>query len=315
LKYKVFCIIQPGELEVLAGLLLCSLRHHLKGHSEISVFIPGTQRTIKELTGDTLDLLKKLDIPLLPFRNDYLEKADTFKEGDQFSNKYFPLARFTNGDYILFLDSDMLLLRDLDLSNEINGADFLAKPVCRMNENRWEQLYALFSLDIPKHRIRGTVDGVEGPPYFNGGLFAIRGKLAGKLFETWLDTFETINRSPIMEDNPFNREQAALSISVSRLGITYLPLTERHNFPARSKQVGKFDDPYFLHYHDPESLYKNESITKVVRGYFAEYPELSKIASRLKNWKIIYGDQTDTSQAARRLKSRLKGKFQDRKSR
>ena len=181
-----------------------------------------------------------------------------------------------------------------------------------MNESRWEQLYGLFGLEVPSNRILATVDQQEGPPYFNGGMFSIKSKLTNDLFKTWTETFGKITESNIMHDNLGNREQAALAISIARLNLSYHALSEYLNFPARSKQITEDTIPAFIHYHDPESIYKNKEAVQVARKLFIAYPALFEIASKLKNWKILTDHPVVTGQTLKRLKYKLKGYYQSR---
>ena len=253
-----------------------------------------------------------MGVSVLNFENPFLKSRQKLLEGDLFSNKYYPLPLLPKSDYTIFMDSDLLLINKLDFSEAIHGADFFAKPVCYMNESRWEQLYGLFGLEVPSNRILATVDQQEGPPYFNGGMFSIKSKLTNDLFKTWTETFGKITESNIMHDNLVNREQAALAISIARLNLSYHALSEYLNFPARSKQITEDTIPAFIHYHDPESIYKNKEAVQVARKLFIAYPALFEIASKLKNWKILTDHPVVTGQTLKRLKYKLKGYYQSR---
>lgn len=310
MKYTIYCIIQPGELEIQSLLLLSSLKKSLPGDYQLFTCIPDTGRDDTAFQPGTADLLKDMGVSVLNFENPFLKSRQKLLEGDLFSNKYYPLPLLPKSDYTIFMDSDLLLINKFDLSEAIYGADFFAKPVCYMNESRWEELYGLFGSGIPSHRVMATVDQREGPPYFNGGLFAIKSRLASDLFKTWTETFEKISESNIMHDNLVNREQAALAISIALLNCSYHLLSEDLNFPARSKQIPEDTTPALIHYHDPESIYKNKKAFHVARKLFIAYPVLFEIASKLKNWKILTDYPIATGQTWRRLKYKLKGYYQ-----
>jgi hypothetical protein len=312
MKYTIYCILQPGELEIQSLLLLCSLKRSLLGDYQLFACIPDTGRDDFQFQLGTSDLLKDIGVLVFNFENPFLKSSQKLLEGDLFSNKYYPLPLLPKSDYTIFMDSDLLMIREFDLSGDLHGADFLAKPVCYMNESRWEELYGLFGLEVPSERILATVDQSEGPPYFNGGVFSIKSSLTVDLSKTWIETFEKITKSNIMHDNLVNREQAALAISIARLKLSYHPLSEYLNFPARSKQIPEDTIPALIHYHDPESIYKNKNAVQVIRKLFLEYPVLFEIASKLKNWRILTDHPAATGQTLKRLKHRLKGYYQAR---
>ena len=272
--------------------------------------IPDADNNDVQFQPGTTGLLKEIGVSVLNFENLFLKSRQKLHEGDLFSNKYYPLPELPKSDYTIFMDSDLLLIRMLDFSDTIHGADFLAKPVCYMNESRWEELYGLFGLGVPSHRVMATVDQREGPPYFNGGMFALKSSLASDLFKTWTETFEKITESNIMHDNLVNREQVALAISIARLNCSYHLLSEDFNFPARSKQISEDTTPLLIHYHDPESIYKNKKAVQVARKLFIAYPALFEIASKLKNWKILTDHPVATGLTLKRLKYKLKGYYQ-----
>ena len=302
--------MEPGELEIQAMFLLCSIRKRLQGDSQVFVYMPESNSVDKQLQPETLEILRRLDIPLIIFRNTWLNDRNDLRPGDRFSNKYFALTQIPGSGYTIFLDSDMILVRDLHPEKLLNGADFMAKPVCFMNENRWDELYGLFNMEIPRHKVRASIDLKAGPPYFNGGLFCIRSSIADKLFSTWLDTFSRSDQSGIMEDNAVNREQAALAISVMQMQISYYLLTEEINFPARSKQPAPGINPYFLHYHDPECIYKVPVALQEARNFMEDYPALRELTGKMGNWNILSGPAIIPRRVKTRLKMKMKGALQ-----
>jgi hypothetical protein len=310
MKYTIYCIIQPGELEIQSLLLLSSLRKNLVGDYRILACIPDQKDIDTRFQAATFPQLDNIGASVLRFKNPLLEKGPELLEGDIYSNKYYPLPHLPESDYTVFLDSDLLLINKIDLSTEIFGADFMAKPVCYMNESRWKELYDLFGMEIPANRVRATVDQQEGPPYFNGGMIAIKSNLTSDLFNIWEDTFGKISRSNIMQDNLANREQVALAISIVRLNCSYRLVSESMNFPARSKQISEDTPPVLIHYHDPESIYKNQMALRVVRKLFLTYPALLKMASEFKNWRILTEKPGAASQTLKRLKYKFKGYYQ-----
>lgn len=306
MKYCLYCIIQPGELEIQALALLCSIRRRMLGEYSLFACFPDNLFRESELQYATVKLLSKLDIPLIPFNNPYLSGNGPLLPGDAFSNKYFALDNLPCSDFTIFMDSDMLMIRDLEPDHHFPGADFLAKTVCFMNESRWEALYGIFDTGVPTHRIRSTVDGKEGPPYFNGGLFCIDSDRLVEFRNTWYETFTRITRSGIMQDNPVNREQVALAISVFRMQLTYRCLTEELNFPARSRQLRSGEHPFILHYHDPESIYKTSVALREFRSLMESHSELRSLAGKMGNWKMISEPPVNLRWFSGRLKARLK---------
>jgi hypothetical protein len=310
MECSFYCIIEPGELEIQTLLLVCSLNRRLQGDYRIYVCMPGRNTADVKIRPETEELLRDLDVKWIFFDNPCLSDRNKTLPGDEFSNKYIPLPQIEGTGYTVFLDSDMILLRDLNPASFLQDADFFAKPVCYMNETRWDALYGLFGMEVPRHRIRSTVDMKEGPPYFNGGLFCVRSSMANELSDTWQRTFKRISESGIMEDNPVNREQAALAVSVMQMQMTYQPLTEQMNFPARSKQLDRDTYPYFLHYHDPRYIYKNPRALAEARKTLSEYPLLATLALKMENWKVLITPSLDPRYLKTRIGMKLKGRRQ-----
>ncbi len=170
MKYSFVFVCQQGELEIKSLLLAVSLKRYLRCDHELVVALPQPEALWGKPSDATLRLLESSGVRLVPIGNpigrDY-----------PIGNKLACLGIETTADKIVFLDSDMLCLREFHHARRFELA-FNAKPAdlrtFGSEPGEWSRVYAAFGLDVPAVPVLATVSGEAMPPYFNAGMIAVR---------------------------------------------------------------------------------------------------------------------------------------------
>ena len=106
-------VCHKGELEIKFLLLMMSLKRHLKCNYKLFVGVPSPpEEWDGNLSSEVQDEIKKMNIFPFFFKNEF---------GKSFShaNKIYCLSAPIETDKVIFLDTDMLMLRDFT-----DSADF-----------------------------------------------------------------------------------------------------------------------------------------------------------------------------------------------
>lgn len=259
-----YLVSERGDLDVKALLLACSMKRFITEQSGyvINILIPSDQEE------PYLDLKPYQDLGcrVIHFANN-LTKKDTNKplHGDRVSNKLLFLDNETGeNDRMVFLDSDMLFVKNISLDIFRSDSYFCAKQADRANVTQWAKIYDLFGLNLPNLEVKCTVDGIKIPPYFNAGFININSKVRKELFRQWTSYFEKLSEDKIIERNlynPFNRDQVALALAVQKLNLDVTFLDESYNFPARARLVT--NETLIAHYHTPITIYNDDKLRRV----------------------------------------------------
>ena len=117
-KYGFVFICQQGELEIKSMLLATSLKRYLRCEYELVAAIPEPATRWGSISKNTLDLIQTLGVRTAPVIN-------RINENYPIGNKVACLGIETQAEKIVFLDSDILCLREF--APEFN-APFHAKP-------------------------------------------------------------------------------------------------------------------------------------------------------------------------------------------
>ena len=151
----------------------------------------------------------------------------------------------------IFLDTDMVAIRPIDVAAVAPGAEVAAvpegKPTWGKKNDRWDRVYAHFGMDLPTERVR-LVRGRrrEFLPYFNAGFIAFED--GSGFAEQWRDTSVEIDHKVAVAMKRPWLDQVALPVSRARLGRRIEVLDERYNYSI-SDRAPNGADPLILHYH------------------------------------------------------------------
>ena len=267
--YAFVFVCQAGPLESKALLLAASLKRHLSCPYELLAAVPTPVETWGALAPATKDLLEKLGGRTVPIAN---EIDPAYPIG----NKVSCLRVRTGADRLVFLDTDMLLVREF-AGDPRFAVPFAAKPADLPNVShprQWRRAYAAARLKPPEGRVATTLYGQIVPPYFNAGFVAVDPK-AG-LGNAWLECCRRIHAKWGIRLKRPHLDQIALPVAVHKLGLPYDCLDERYNFPAHLKPLDNANPPLFVHYHGPHVLRREPVLVDLARQLCEEEPALAE---------------------------------------
>jgi hypothetical protein len=282
MSYCFVFICQQGELEVKSLLLAASLRRHLRCDHELVAAIPHPESTWGAPAPDTLALLQRLGVRTVPIEN-------PIDPGYPIGNKLACLGVETTADKMVFLDSDMLCLRDFAGGSRFERSPVNVKPAdlatFGADLQRWQSAYAAHGLTVPDSRVLSTVSGETMPPYFNAGFIAAH-RDSGLAAE-WIAAARAIEADPAVPDKRPWLDQVALPVAMAKRGLVPDCLDERFNFPAHLKPLDAAALPWFCHYHSPDVLRREPVANAQVDELAEEHPELRHALESRPEWKVL----------------------------
>jgi Sulfotransferase family len=281
--FAITFVCEPGDLELKAVLLAATLRRYIRSEGfEMIAAVPLPVGQWADRLPVTAPLLQQLGAELVEIRN---ELDPTYRIGHKVSCLNVP----TRADKLLFLDSDILCMREFGDQPRFS-IPFNAKPAdlatFPADVAAWDAVYATAGLSTPTDRVVATVSGQVMPPYFNAGFIAVDRLTC--LAETWLDCCKRIDATDAIPHRRPHLDQIALPVALRRLGLAYDCLDERYNFPAHLKPLSK-DDPFFCHYHGPSVIQREPCLLDLVRSIAEEYPAIADLMRSTPGWAALLG--------------------------
>ncbi|MEZ5672035.1 MAG: sulfotransferase [Thiotrichaceae bacterium] len=278
-RYCFTFICQQGDLEIKALLLAASLKQFLRCDYELIAALPQPTTRWGAPSEQTLELLAQWGVQTVEITN---QINDDYPIGNKVSCAAIP----TTADKLIFLDSDIICMREFQHQTRFAKDAFHAKPAdvatYTGNLQQWQTLYQLFQKDIPELRVSATVSGEIMPPYFNAGFLAI--PPSQHFFNTWLACCRRIDESPkIVSKRPY-LDQIALSVAVMELGFSLDCLDESYNYPAHHKPLDINNLPFFCHYHHPLIIRREPALYRLVTQLLQKYPELAPMLRQSPEW-------------------------------
>ena len=285
-RYCFVFVCQAGELEIKALLLAASLKRFLRCDYELVAAVPSPAAVWGALSAATSKLLRALNVRIEAIENPI---DSDYKIG----NKLACLSIATNAHKIVFLDSDILCLREF-YDDPLFAAAVAAKPAdlrtFSATADDWRPLYAAAQVAMPTLRLPTTVSNEFGPAYFNSGvIFADTGAGLGA---AWIDCARAINAEPAMRPHRHYLDQVSLAIAMHRLGLDYASLDETYNFPAHLKRL-RSPPPVFCHYHWPCVLRNEPVLRKLVGELAREFPAIAQTMAAHADWADLAEPRRD----------------------
>lgn len=281
MRYCFVFVCQAGALEPQALLLAASLRRFLRCEHELVAALPQPEAVWGRPAATTLAGLAALGVRTAPIVNPI---------GPEYpiGNKLACLALPTAADKIVFLDSDMLCLREFRPPPRF-AIDFNAKPADLASwggqADAWAAAYARAGLPPPRRRVKATVSGETMPPYFNAGMLAVR---AGSgLGEAWAALARELDADPAVPDKRPWLDQIALPLAVAKLGLETDCLDERYNFPAHLRPLDAQCLPFLCHYHTPRVLRGEPAAHALVLELAGRHPALAAALQARPEWAAL----------------------------
>jgi len=291
--YAFIFVCQEGELEIESLLLAASLKRFLRCEYELIAAVPVPQERWGRPGAATCQAFDALGARMASITNE-VDLAYPL------ANKLGCLKIPTRADTIVFVDSDIVGMRPFDWGDG-PVAPFAARPAGLQTFSDdldiWRLAYEVTGVPMTSRRVRTAVSGVESPPYFNSGFFAIETRQAMPLYEAWIQCCKAIRSAGALREKWHWSEQVGLGLAVQKLGIEPAILDVRYNFPASAFSV---DDaatatdadglPYFCHYHWPEVILRQPLLAMHVRSLAAASPvapALSDLMRAHSTWQAL----------------------------
>jgi lipopolysaccharide biosynthesis glycosyltransferase len=284
-----YLICEKGDLEIKSLLLIKSLKKYLPSTTfEINVLIPCDQ---VPLLKTTIEYFEKLGCRIKIFSNElYHIGHKSVIPGDKVSNKiYFLDDKEQKYNRLVFLDSDIMLIKPFNPSNLYIDKQFSAKQANRANVKRWEEIYSALGIPYPQELFACGLDGVMIPPYFNSGFISINPTFREELFNVWKDIFLSISTPVFLGEglfHPFNRDQVSLALAINKLGVEYDILPEIYNYSLKSKTP--IEEAVFIHYHDPTEIWAVNKLQNLFWEIYNECDYLKKLVRRSWTWSWVF---------------------------
>lgn len=250
-------VCQAGPLETKSLLLAASLRRHLSPDHDLVAAVPQPEERWGRVSPDTLAALHRHSVRVAPIVN---RVAPDYPIG----NKVDCLAVPTDRAKVVFIDTDMLVLRDADFAS-LRDVAIGAVPAsfAPFPAEIWERCYRACDLSAPVASMRTLVSDEPTPPYFNSGFVLVDRDHGAALAEAWADC---ARRVLALDDLPAALrdrflDQVTLPIAAARLGTAITPLPPEWNFPSWSRTIDQGPVPAFFHYQDVPRLMR-EPVTQ-----------------------------------------------------
>ncbi|MFO1184044.1 MAG: hypothetical protein U1E56_04590 [Bauldia sp.] len=253
----VFCI-EPGRLEAQARLLAASVRQFGGGFAGCEL-IAVQPRGVEALTAATQSAFAELGVRHLAGRLN-VDHADV-----PTANKVYAIdavSAQTDSDFLVFLDSDTVVVNEPALFVLPEGVDLGLRPTVRKfrgssgprdrADRFWQRLFSAAGVAEPGF-VRTVADKVLIRGYYNAGLAVMR-RRAG-LAKGWLEHLRCIDKVVVEGRN--NLDQFALATLAAKAGerVGLLPFTYNYPINRRAELVGvernaPLRDLVHIHYHE-----------------------------------------------------------------
>jgi len=290
-RYAFVFVCQAGEIETKALLLAASLKRVLRVEHELIAAVPTPAEIWGELSPETRAQLHEFGARIVPIEN-------PIEPDYRIGNKLACIDVPTNADKIVFLDSDILCLRDFG-DPACLRVPFAAKPADLRTfaaaVETWAPLYAAVDVELQPLRLPTTVSGEFGLAYFNSGvIFVDNGLEFGRV---WIDCAKAIRDTPTMREQRHWLDQVSLSLAMHRLHLAYAALDERYNFPAHLRPLSE-EPPFFCHYHWPRIVRREPLLLDLVRDLARAHPAIARVMARDPEWAPLLDPATQAEAPA-----------------
>ena len=286
------CVCHRGEMELKTAFLLHTLKKYLLVPHKIYVAIPQNIPHFTPPTELMYQFFKKNGVKLIYFMNPLLILRDTVIKGDYTSNKVFALSYPFEEDVIVFLDSDIALLRASDFQVFFQPeSDIIVKTANRANVNSWEKIYRAADQQFPSSQIITSLDKTRLSPYFNSGVIGISQVIRSKFQSAWHEYMAWLwdpEISQRLEIPLFHRDQVALSLAINKLNLKVSLLPEEYNFPLRGRKIDPNHIPVMVHYHHPYSICSNDQLQKEFIQFLQQTTEINSLIRQHKKWGNLF---------------------------
>lgn len=257
----IFYIVEPPDYQVMACTLLASIRKHFPANVKAVGYCP--EHRYDDLMPEVHQAHEMMGSEVRTFKTDGM-----FDPAYPHGNKILATLEKRDSDYSMFVDSDVLFLRDNDPRNIVKPGHVSCSMAASMvwakdKEALWGQIYGALDMDIPPERYTLMRRKAQGPviPYFSSGLVAFPEKDEGKgrFADVWYDTARKIDTVETLENRRPYLDQMSLPGAIRRAGLDWNILPEEQHYILggklmRGKPLPENHDIYTIHYRNNKHL-------------------------------------------------------------
>lgn len=285
-RLKIFFMVEPGPLEVQAHLLISSLRVHCKDDFVMEGFCRAER--MEGLQEETLEYLAQCDVDLTPITNDF---ADGYPAG----NKLIAAHAVTGADWYLFMDTDMVMVRDAAILSE-SAPGQVGLCVDTINgwtteDAQWQMLFGAAD-HAPPNEVIDYPHGGKGRVIYNAGLilFPDAGEGVPHFGQVWHDMARKLDAVDALA----NRRPWLDTISILPALATN-PAWGPKRLDRKWNNTTKFitTDQIVIHYHGLRQLKmfgQLEKMDAILRASPSSYEGLWSLAYHYKRDLGVDGD-------------------------
>jgi hypothetical protein len=265
-------ICQKGELEMQSVILAISLRKFLKIPYKLTAVIPGPKEYFGEPDEETIKYLLSLGVEIKTCTNIIAEKNPSeVLIVDKLSNKMFALDNDFEGDRIIFIDSDIIIM---DYINEEPSFKFplavqTAGAQCELDSGMiLKKIFNVCNVTMPSYRTkRWSKCNVYPPILFSDAMYSIENGLHQKFYNEWKDFYlKAIAHQDI--HGVYHTGEFVFTVTVHNSQVPYTSFDE-------SWRYGKV-----LHYFDVPNLLNDTTSKFLITRLAYERPEIIELMNR-----------------------------------
>ncbi|MEQ8925924.1 MAG: hypothetical protein RLO81_08935 [Fulvivirga sp.] len=253
-QLSIVFIAERGVLERQALALVDSLKINGKMWSECNLYCYSPRKD--NLPGSyTINRLRKRGVRFVT------EDLNKNFVDYPFSNKIFACEhaeRSINTEYLLFLDTDILVLNTFKLFEEFIGdvgicpVEYKKIGTNGQDENMpyWSHLFKYFNCEREKSIIT-SVSNEEIWPYWNAGVILVKRSVG--VFKNWCNNFQIMMENRLIPSEKTFVDQISLAVTLEKytkliqLPVSYnYPINENLNMTAPEDSLSSI---VFAHYH------------------------------------------------------------------
>lgn len=282
-RLTVYFIVEPPEYQILACYLAASLREQMGDQVALVGYCPRDK--LATINPDVRRILDRLRCDLRGFA-----ATGRFDPPYPHGNKLLATLEPRETEFSCFMDSDILCIRPNEAHNLYRPGHVSLSRAASMNwapQSIWEQIYAIFGMDIPAERFKLMKQRKGEPriPYFSSGLFSFpeaHRSVGGKSFpEVWMEVAQMLDADP---DLPMKRpylDQMSLPLAIRRAGLDWNILPDEQHFILGGRSRGQplpQDPPIFTVHYRQWRVLKEAGLSGMAKDMLKKQAGVRRVA-------------------------------------
>ncbi len=263
-------VCQGGPIEKQAALLIASLLENKKVQGEIIAAVPVGDRMLP-LSDVMLNFLRNCNVRMIEINN-------VLDPTYPIAHKMMCCAIDHDSEYLIFMDSDMLLLSPITIDfltdHQVDFAGRLT-DFCDLTQEEWGQIYRFLDLTPSSFSYQAWASGESIPLSFNSGLMLIRD--SSKIYDTWMKYARLLNDpTKFPKTRPF-LDQISLVIAIQVLGLKFNLLSQKDHCSSPIFPIDLLNAPLFVHYYENIHLLGDKVLAPFCQQLIKKYDQLESI--------------------------------------